>query len=448
VSADGVAALWCELAWLGGERAESGVLVELEGERIGSVASGVANPPAGAISLPGLTLPGLANAHSHAFQRALRGRTQAGRGDFWTWRRRMYEVAEAIDPEAYRALARATFGEMALAGITAVGEFHYLHHGPGGDRYEDPNAIGKALIEAAREAGIRITLLDACYLHGGFGEPPEGGQLRFADADADAWAGRVDQLEPGAGARIGVAIHSLRAVDPEAAATVAAFAAERSWPLHAHVSEQPAENEGCLAAYGRTPSGLLADAGALSDRFTAVHATHLDEGDLGLLGDAGCRVCLCPTTERDLADGIGPARRLVDAGARLCLGSDSQAVIDPFEEARAVELDERLRGGVRGVHSAVELLRAASEEGCASIGWPEAGRIAPGAAADLASVALEGPRLAGTDADHALESLVFAAGAADVRDVIVGGRYVVRDGVHLRVDVAAELERAISGLGG
>src|SRR3954469_18283388 len=185
VSADESQALWCELAWLGGERAEEGVLIELDGERFESVTPRVASAPPGATSLAGLTIPGLANAHSHAFQRAIRGRTQAERGDFWTWRQRMYAVAEAIEPDQYFALARATFAEMALAGITAVGEFHYLHHGPGGARYDDPNAIGKALIDAAGEAGIRITLLDTCYLHGGIGREPEGAQLRFSDADAE-----------------------------------------------------------------------------------------------------------------------------------------------------------------------------------------------------------------------------------------------------------------------
>ncbi|HEX5821947.1 MAG TPA: formimidoylglutamate deiminase [Solirubrobacterales bacterium] len=438
--------LWCELAWLGGERAEAGVAVELDGERIASVTTGVESPPPGATPLPGLTIPGMANAHSHAFQRALRGRTQAGSGNFWTWRSQMYEVADRIEPDLYLALARATFGEMALAGITTVGEFHYLHHGPGGIRYEDPNALGQAVIAAAREAGIRITLLDACYLHGGIGREAEGVQLRFSDGSTEDWAKRVDEIQPGDGARVGAAIHSIRAVDPEAAAQVAAFAAERSWFLHAHVSEQPGENEDCLSAYGLSPTGVLAEAGALSPGFTAVHATHMADGDLELLAGGGCGVCLCPTTERDLADGVGPARRLAEAGARLSLGTDSQAVIDVFEEARAVELDERLETGVRGGHSTGELLRAATAEGCAAIGWPEAGRIEPQALADLVTVALDGVRLAGTSVDHALESLVFAATAADVREVIVGGRFVVRDGTHVDLDVASELNDAISRL--
>ena len=246
--------------------------------------------------------------------------------------------------------------------------------------------MGRALIAAAAEAGIRITLIDSCYLHGGIGAPPEGAQRRFSDGSAEAWAERVEDLAENESARIGAAIHSMRAVDPEAAAIVAGWAAERDRPLHAHVSEQPAENEACLEAYGRTPTGLLADAGALAANFTAVHATHLDDADVSLLGGAGACCCVCPTTERDLADGIGRMRRLRDAGASLSLGSDSHAVIDLFEEARAVELDERLASGERGHHGAAALLRAASADGHACLGWPDAGRIEPGARADLVTV--------------------------------------------------------------
>lgn len=442
-----MSAYWCELAWLGGEGVEAGVVVEIENGRFSRVEPGAPAQPPGAERLDGLTVPGFANAHSHAFHRALRGRIQAGRGSFWSWREAMYELAAALDPANYHALARATFAEMALAGITAVGEFHYLRHAPGGTPYDDPNEIGRALVAAAAEAGIRITLLDACYLHGGFGAELGPEQLRFGDGSADAWAQRVEALgELGAGARAGAAIHSVRAVDPDSAASVAAWARERSWPLHAHVSEQPAENEACLAAHGLTPAALLDAAGALSERFTAVHFTDVSEEDLGLLGDAGGHCCLCPTTERDLADGVGAARAIADAGARLALGSDSHAVIDPLEEMRALELDQRLVTGVRDHHTAAELLRAACGDGHGAIGWPEAGRIEPGAVADLVTVRLDGPRLAGTAAGHALESLIFAATAADVREVVVGGRPVVRDGIHLDLDVAAELDAAIGGL--
>jgi formiminoglutamate deiminase len=439
-----VTVYWCALAWLGGERAEAGVVVEVEDGRIATVTPAAPGAPAGARRLEGLTLPGLANAHSHTFQRALRGRTQRGSGSFWTWREQMYRIAERLDPDSYLALARATYAEMALAGVSAVGEFHYVHHGPGGVPYDDPNEMGRALIAAAAEAGIRITLLDACYLHGGIGEPPSAPQRRFSDGSAEAWAERADALrDDDDSVRIGAAIHSVRAVDPGAAAVVAAWAGERERPLHAHVSEQPAENRACLEAYGHTPTAALEEAGALAAHFTAVHATHLDDGDVVRLGGTGACCCVCPTTERDLADGIGRMRRVIDAGSSMSLGSDSHAVIDLFEEARAVELDERLASAERGHHTAAALLRAASEDGHACLGWPDAGRIAPGARADLVTVGLDGVRLAGTQPENALDALVFAASAADVWHVIVDGREVVRDGRHQTIDVARELHEAV-----
>jgi formiminoglutamate deiminase len=436
----------CELAWLGGEGVEGDVVLEMAEGRLSRIAPG-GPPPAGAQRLAGLTLPGFANAHSHAFHRALRGRIESVRGSFWSWREAMYALAERLDPESYRALARATFAEMALAGITAVGEFHYLHHGPRGTRYDDPNEIGRALVSAAREAGIRITLLDACYLGGGPGEPVEGVQARFSDGDVDAWAARAAARgDPAPGARYGAAIHSVRAVDPDSAATVAQCASAQGWPLHAHVSEQPAENESCRAAYGDTPTAVLADAGVLSDRFTAIHFTHVEAADIALLAGSGSRCCLCPTTERELADGIGPAREIASAGAPLALGSDSNAVIDQFEEMRAIELDQRLATGERGHHTAAELLRSATRDGHAALGWGDAGAIAPGAPADLVTVGLDGVRLAGVTAASALESVVYAAAPADITRVIVGGRELVRDGVHVQIDVAAELRAAISAV--
>jgi formiminoglutamate deiminase len=439
-----VSSFWCELAWLGGERPHEGVLVELDGDRIGEVVSGVAAPPTGADRLAGLVLPGLANAHSHAFQRALRGRTHRAEGSFWTWREQMYALAEALDPDTMLALARATFAEMALAGVTLVGEFHYLHHAAGGTTYADPNAMGAAVIQAASEAGIRLALLDTCYLQGGI--EPNPIQERFFDADVDAWAQRVGLLTVGPLHRLGAAIHSMRAVHPESAAIVAAWATERSLPLHAHVSEQPAENQACQEVYGATPTELLHFEGALSERFTAVHATHVSGADVELLGGARAYCCLCPTTERDLADGIGPSRRLRDAGARLTLGSDSHAIIEPFEEMRALELDERLATGVRGHHNAADLIRAGTENGYASLGWPEGGAIRAGALADLIAVRTHGVRLAGAPLQDLLPAVVFAAAAADVTDVIVGGRYIVRDGVHTTIDVARELASAIAAV--
>lgn len=437
----GPATYHAELAWLG-DRPEPDVLIEVrEDGRFGAVTPGTRPAPAGAVRLPGLTLPGFANAHSHAFHRALRGRTQAGLGTFWTWRERMYQVADRLDPDSYRSLATAVFGELALAGITCVGEFHYLHHRPGGGRYADPNAMGVAVLEAAAAAGIRLTLLDTCYLAAGVdGAPLTGPQLRFGDGDADRWAERVDALAPApAHARVGAAIHSVRGVPAGAIPTVTGWAADRSAPLHLHLSEQRAENAACLAHHHRTPTELLADLGVLGPRTTAVHATHLTDLDRTLLGDTDTGVCACPTTERDLADGIGPTRSLVDAGATLSLGTDSHAVIDMFEEARGVELHARLADERRGHFPAAELLAAATATGHRALGWDDAGTIAAGARADLVTVALDTPRTAGTDP----AAVVFTATAADISQVVAGGRVVARDGRHEWLDVPGALRAAI-----
>ncbi|PZF95684.1 formimidoylglutamate deiminase [Micromonospora deserti] len=444
-----------EWAWLP-EHAEPtpDVLIETADGRITGVTPLTAGttPAAGvevladAIRLPGLTLPGLANAHSHAFHRALRGRTHGGHGDFWTWRDQMYGVAARLHPDTYLALARAAYAEMALAGITCVGEFHYLHHNPDGTPYADPNAMGAALVEAAAHAGIRITLLDTCYLTAGVdGRPLAGPQLRFGDGDALRWAERVSAFAPADDhARVGAAIHSVRAVPAEQLATVAGWADRRDAPLHVHLSEQPAENDACRARHGCTPTRLLADHGALGRGTTAVHATHLTSGDLALLGESRTGVCLCPTTERDLADGLGPARRMADVGSPLSLGSDSHAVTDLFEEARAVELDERLRTRRRGHFTPPDLLDAASTAGHAALGWTDAGRIAAGARADLVTVRLDSARTAGVPP----VGVFFAANAADVTHVVVDGRPVVRDGRHLTVDVPRELGAAIEEVTG
>lgn len=435
--------LWCEYAWLGAQTADRDVALEIEDGRISGVATGVPPGP-DTERLCGLVLPGVANVHSHAFQRALRGRTHRSTGSFWTWRKQMYGLADRLDPDAMLAITRATFAEMALAGITLVGEFHYLHHQRQGRPYGDPNAMGRAVIEAAAQAGVRLTLLDACYLHGGL--DPDPVQERFFDRDVDAWEQRVSELGGTPLARVGAAIHSMRAVHPESAARVARWAAGRSLPFHAHVSEQPAENQACQEVYGATPTGLLHFEGALSDRFTAVHATHLTEEDIGLLAGEGACCCLCPTTERDLADGIGPARRLHAAGCRLTIGTDSNAIIDPWEELRAIELDERLASGTRGGLPALTLLGSGTAAGYESLGWGDGGVIREGALADLVCLRLDGIGLAGTTPADLLEAAVFAAGVRDVRDVMVDGRFVVRDGAHVSLDVARELALAINTL--
>jgi formiminoglutamate deiminase len=443
-----VTTYWLEHAWLD-THVEPGVAVEVADGRITAVRTDVPTPPPGAEILRGLTLPGLANAHSHAFHRALRGTVQVGSGTFWTWREVMYATADQLTPETYHALARAVYAEMALAGVTSVGEFHYLHHAPGGTPYADPNAMGEALIAAAADAGIRITLLDTAYLSAGFGQPPNTHQLRFSDGTAEAWAERCSLLKERDHARIGAAVHSVRAVPAGQLATVAAWAEQRRAPLHVHLSEQTAENDACQEAHGCTPTRLLADHGVLGGRTTGVHNTHLTDEDIALLGGSGTGTCMCPTTERDLADGIGPAVALQKAGSPLSLGSDSHAVIDLLEEARAMELNERLRTRTRGHWTAAALLRAASADGHAALGWDEAGTIEPGALADLTTIALDSVRTAGPLPRLGAETAVFAATAADVRHTVVGGRQVVRDGAHTLVpDVPQALARAVDALRG
>ncbi|MFJ4645675.1 formimidoylglutamate deiminase [Streptomyces bobili] len=437
---------WLEHAWLG-TYVEPGVAVEVSDGRITAVRTGVDAPPPGAEILRGLTLPGLANAHSHAFHRALRGTVQVGSGTFWTWREVMYSVADRLTPQTYHQLARAVYAEMALAGITAVGEFHYVHHAPGGTPYADPNAMGEALIEAAAEAGIRITLLDTAYLSSGFGQAPNARQLRFSDGDADAWAERCSLLKERDHARIGAAIHSVRAVPAGQLATVARWAQERGAPLHVHLSEQTAENDACREAHGRTPTQLLAEHGVLGERTTGVHNTHLTDEDIALLGRSRTGTCMCPTTERDLADGIGPAVALQQAGSPLSLGSDSHAVIDLLEEARAMELNERLRSRTRGHWTAAALLRAASADGHAALGRDDVGVLETGKAADFMTIALDSVRTAGPLPRLGAEAAVFAATAADVRHTVVAGRHVVRDGAHTLVpDVPQALARAVEAL--
>ncbi|WP_018682280.1 formimidoylglutamate deiminase [Actinokineospora enzanensis] len=422
---------WCPSAWLP-DGLVSGVRVRVENGVFTEVSAG--SEPGDATRLPGVVFPGFANAHSHAFHRGLRGRTHGDGGTFWTWRTRMYDLAGRLDPDNYLLLARAVYAEMALAGITCVGEFHYVHHAPDGTRYRDPNAMGHALAQAAREAGIRLTLLDTCYLAGGIGQEISEEQRRFSDGDVHVWAERVARLAPTPDLRIGAAIHSVRAVPRAALATVAAF----DGPIHVHLSEQPAENDACLTAYGRTPTQLLADAGALGPRTTAVHATHLTSHDIALLGESHTGACLCPTTEADLADGIGPARELADAGSPISLGSDQHAVVDMLLEARALEHGERLRTGQRGRFSPAELVGAMTAH--ASLGWPEAGRIAVGAPADLVAVRLDSPRTAGCTP----EQVLLAATATDIDTVVVGGREVVRAGVHILGDVGRLLGAAMA----
>ena len=429
---------WCETAWLP-DGPTDGVRVGTDGGRITSVEVAAAHP--GDQRLAGLVLPGLADAHSHAFHRALRGRTGGGGGSFWTWREQMYAVAARLDPDSYLALARATYAELALAGVTCVGEFSYLHHPAGGGRYADPNAMSEALVQAAADAGVRLTLLDTCYLTGGpDGAPLQGVQQRFSDGDADAWAARVAALPEREGLRVGAAVHSARAVPADQLATVATAA--RGRPLHVHLSEQPAENAAVLAATGRTPTALLAAHGVLGPDTTAVHAVHLTDDDVASLAATGTGVCACPSTEADLADGIGPFRRLADAGVPLCLGSDQHVRGDLLGEAQALEAGQRLAGGERGCLSPAALVTALTSAGHRALGWPDAGRIAVGQRTDLVAVRQDSVRTAGC----AVGELPLVATAADVTTVVVGGRVVVAEGRHVLGDVGALLAAAIGAL--
>ena len=445
---------WCESAWLGGDKVTAGVLLDIEDDRITDISLAVASPPSNATQLSGVTIPALANAHSHAFHRALRGRTHGQRSTFWTWRDLMYRVAGNLDPDNYYRLARAAFAEMALAGVGVVGEFHYLHHQQCGSPYDDPNAMGIAVAAAAADVGIRLTLLDTLYLHGGLDPTTAGGyapirpeQARFNDREATSWAGRVDDL---AGTvsnptrKVGAAVHSVRAVDPASIETAAAWARQNNAPLHVHASEQPAENQQCLAVHECTPTELFAKAAGLGPNVTLVHATHTSDHDISLIGEAGANCCLCPTTERDLADGIGPAAALFAAGSSLCVGSDSNAVVDIFEETRAVELDQRTTTLERGVLRTDMLATMATAGGYRALGWGGGGTLEPGSLADFATVNLDSVRLAGTDTDNALASVIYAATSADVSHLVVAGEPVVVNGLHKSIDVGAELAAAIA----
>jgi formiminoglutamate deiminase len=304
-----------------------------------------------------LYLPALATAHSHAFQRGMRGRAQrpgpCGADDFWTWRQAMYEAADALTPESIHAVSRVAFGELRRRGILTVGEFHYVHHAPGGAPYADRTVMADAVIRAALDAGLRIALLRVVYARAGAGRAPEGTQRRFSDARLDEAFADVDALasryrgEPNV--RVGIAPHSVRAVPPDWLVEIASFSSERAMPVHMHVAEQPAEVEACVAETGKRPVELLAERGLLSSRFVAVHATHLAPHEPSLLGQAGARACLCPTTERDLGDGLADVSALFGAGVELCVGVDSHVAVAPLEELRMVELGERLRTGRRVV---------------------------------------------------------------------------------------------------
>ena len=495
--------------------------------RTGASAAEVADAPLQHLS--GIVFPGGVNAHSHAFHRMLRGRTHADGGTFWTWREVMYDVAGRLTPESYRVVARAVFAEMLAGGWTSVGEFHYVHHAPGGVPYAASGARGAdgaaetaeagehsapgahamelALARAAEDVGIRMRLLDTCYLTGGIGEELSEEQARFGDGDIDGYLRRHEDLaqvldarspstrdpltgEPstrdtgyrhetpvdgavfragnrslggqregdeegeaesaldeGSSARpnaerlvtLGAAIHSVRAVP---AADIGRFR-NLGGPVHIHLSEQPAENDACLAAYGRTPTEVLEAAGVLSPALSPVHATHLTDEDIAALGAAGTTIVMCPSTEADLADGIGPALDLARAGATIALGSDQHVVLDALRELQGLEAGERLRSGQRGRFTPAQLIDAMTTGGARSLDLP-VGEFEVGRLCDLIAVDPVTPRTYGSVG----EQVVLAGTSADVRIVVTAGRVRVRDGVHEELgDVGALYRDAYEALG-
>ncbi|WP_247828570.1 formimidoylglutamate deiminase [Arthrobacter antioxidans] len=438
-----VNAVWCEHAWLEAEGIADAVRIEADADGlVVGVLPGV-RAREGDVVLRGVAFPAAANAHSHAFHRALRGRTHGtvGGGTFWTWRETMYRAADALTPALYEELATAVYAEMVVAGWTSVAEFHYVHHRPDGTPYgqgadshdhdDGPHAMELALARAAVRAGIRLTLLDTCYLAGGFGTPLGARQRRFSDGTAERWLARLGSLRTAISSRhpahrvtVGAALHSVRAV-PEQDLAVIAQHLPPGIPLHVHVSEQPAENEDCVRATGCTPTALLHRHGLVTDRLSAVHATHVTERDIATLADAGAVIVLCPTTEADLADGLGPAGDFREAGAQLALGTDQHAVVDPWLEMRALEHGERLRTGRRGHFDPEWLHGIASLGGARSQGRPGAG-FSPGLAADYMAVDPHTARTAGSS----WEQLAYTATAQDVTGVVVGGVLTARDGLH------------------
>jgi len=413
---------WCRTAVLA-DGAHEGVRIEHAGGRITAIESAVA-ARAGDIQLD-TVFGGIGNVHSHAFHRVLRGRTHDDGGDFWQWRDSMYEAAAQLSPDSYRELATAVFAEMLAAGYTAVGEFHYVHHQPDGTPYTD-HTMERALAAAASDVGIRLTLLDTCYLAGGINTPLSTAQARFSDNTADGWLARWFSLREALAdypsVTLGAAIHSVRAV-PRSELAVIAAGLPADVPLHVHLSEQPQENADSVAAYGLTPTQVLASAGLVTNRLTVVHATHLTDGDIALLGEAAVTVAMCPTTEADLGDGIGPARALAAAGARITLGSDQNAVIDPFLEARGLEAGERLASGQRGRFSPAELNHALGADGYTALGLD--GGLVVGALCDLVEVSSSSVRTLGARAAQ----LPLVATASDVRRVVVGGVIVASSGL-------------------
>ncbi len=385
-------------------------------------------------------MPGMATAHSHAFQRVLRGRTQrraTEAGSFWSWRGLMYKLVEQLDPDDMYHIARFAYTELAMSGVTAVGEFHYVHHDRTGRPYAQRTELAEAVIRAALDTGIRICLIRTAYMRGGHHRTLETAQRRFFDPSTDVIFQDVDRLKKQFGEHpmvsMAMAAHSIRAVPVTAIQELAADAALNGMPFHIHVCEQRREMDECTEEYGATPISLLADRGILSPGFVGVHATHLTEFEIKALGETHSMVCICRTTERDLGDGLPPISDLIQAGARLCVGVDSHACENAFEEVRAVELDERSRLESRhAVAEAPVLLDAATRVGYAACGLEACHHE------DRVTLKVDDPSMAGITETSGADAIVFNATPRAVDEVIVNGRSIVRDGVHEQYETTCQ----------
>jgi len=401
-------------------------------------------------------LPGLVNAHSHAFQRVIRGRTEYRtpniKDSFWTWREMMYSAASRLTPEDIYDASRMAFLEMALSGITSVGEFHYLHHGPDGTPYEDPNLLAKEVVRAAGDVGLRIALLRVAYARSGYETEPNPQQLRFIEENSEVYLKNVEKLVNDLSgslgmAWVGVAPHSVRAVPLNYLREVVQFAEVRKLPVHMHVAEQEAEVSACIEEYGRSPVALLVTEGLLSERFTGVHMIHVTPKAIGMLAAARALICACPTTERNLGDGIIPANSFFKQGLRVALGTDSQVEIDLLEDARELEYHLRLQKMERAVLASTEdnglsaiaarLFASATVSGAESI-QARGGTLESGSPADFFTVDLNDPSIAGASEADLLSAIVFSQSKAAVKDVVVGGKRIVEDGRHAQQEEIVE----------
>ena len=390
-----------------------------------------------------LIMSGMASAHSHAFQRALRGRTQrriTRSGSFWSWRDQMFRLVAQLTPDDVFNISRFAFCELAMSGVTAVGEFHYVHHDVGGQPYANRLEMSEAVLHAAHEAGIRMTLIRTAYFRAGYQQILYEGQKRFCDADVDEVLRDVEALRAEINShesriRIGLAAHSIRACEREQVRALATYAKQQGLPFHMHISEQRREDDECVAEYGLRPAQVLAEDGILDERFVAIHGTHLTQDEIELLGQTHATVCVCRTTERDLGDGTPNAAAMLQAGIRLCVGADSHAGSDAFEEVRAIELDDRSRAEKRMVAAEADaLLQIATTNGYAAIGFGDVGHQM--AAQDEVWLRADDVSIAASSDDLLSDAVMFGANARAVDKVFVSGTMIVEGGRHIKYDEA------------